>query len=174
MRLFIAIKVREDAQRSVKAVQDSFRRQRVRGRYTPADDLHITLAFIGEYGEPNEVLAAMSDVSFSPFEITADRVGHFETTWWAGFSDSSELDRLARKLRKSLDDAGIPYDGRKGFRAHVTFVRGKDCVEDGKSANRYIAPGRMTVERFCLFRSNPGKDGMIYTELGAVSSQHGL
>ena len=73
MRLFIAIKLNGRMKKQVREVQESFRRQGVRGNYTPEENLHITLAFIGEYGDPDGVLEAMENADFQPFSIIMDR-----------------------------------------------------------------------------------------------------
>ncbi len=41
----------------------------VRGNYTPEENLHLTLAFIGEDPNAEPVLEALSAASFTPFEL---------------------------------------------------------------------------------------------------------
>ena len=60
MRLFIALALGRDQIEAAKDVQAAFRRAGVRGNYTPEENLHLTLAFIGEYSDPDAVLEAMS------------------------------------------------------------------------------------------------------------------
>ena len=170
MRLFIAIQLSEKLKRSAKDVQDAFRGQQVRGNYTPAENLHLTLAFIGEYGDPEDVLDAMKSVNFAPFTIRMDRVGCFDELWWTGFADSNELEDLVRNLRHALADAGIPYD-RKRFKAHCTVLRKAGYAKEKRIASMRIDPADMRVDRICLMRSDRGKHGMIYTELGSVEAQ---
>ena len=122
MRLFIAIQLNEELRQQVTEIQNQFRRQKVRGNYSRPENLHVTLAFLGEYGDPDAVLEAMERASFAPFTVTMDQVGCFGDLWWTGLSESRELEKLAKDLRKALADAVIPYD-RKKFKAHVTFLR---------------------------------------------------
>lgn len=169
MRLFIAIELSPEAKQLVKDVQDTFRWQHVGGNYTPEENLHITLAFIGEYGDPDRVLKALNSVSFSPFEVTLDIVGCFGDLWWLGASESKTLDALAGKVRHALADAEIPYD-RKKFKTHVTILR-KPVYRGRQISHMTIEPVMMQVVRIRLMRSTRGKNGMIYTELGAVETE---
>ena len=173
MRLFIAIPLRNNMKKLVRDIQNSFREQNIRGNYTPEENLHITLAFIGEYNDPDEVLEAMENVSFQPFSVTMDRVGSFDEIWWAGFTESEEMNHLAGKLRRALAEAGVPYD-RKKFKAHVTVLRKPRYDRQGRKIPVSFEPETMQVDRISLMRSVRGKNGMIYTELGAVYAEQQL
>lgn len=170
MRLFIAIQLSTEMKNAVKDIQDTFRWQHVRGNYTPKENLHITLAFIGEYGDPDEVLEALEGVSFPAFPITMDKVGCFDDLWWAGLADSDPLQSLARKVRHALAEAGIPFDKKK-FKPHITFLRRAEYAGGRKISHMSIEPLTMKVDRISLMRSTFGKNGMIYTELGSVAAQ---
>ena len=170
MRLFIAIQLNDEVRESVRETQDAFRRQGVRGNYTPAENLHLTLAFIGEYGDPDSVLDAMETVRFSPFSLTMEKTGCFGDLWWTGFADSKPLDNLVRKLRHALADAGIPYDKKK-FKAHCTILRRAVYAKSVSLPRIDAAPAGMQAERISLMQSTRGRHGMIYTELGSVWAQ---
>lgn len=170
MRLFIAIQLSDEMKTAVQDVQDTFRWQHVRGNYTPKENLHITLAFIGEYGDPDEVLEALEGVSFPAFSFTMDKVACFDDLWWTGLAESEQLQALARKVRHALAEAGIPFD-RKKFRPHITFLRRAEYANGRKIVHMSIEPLTMKVDRISLMRSTFGKNGMIYTELGSVAAQ---
>lgn len=170
MRLFIAIQLSDEMKSAVRDVQDTFHWQHVRGNYTPQENLHITLAFIGEYGSPDEVLDALEGVHFPAFPITMDKVGCFDDLWWAGLADSDPLQSLARKVRHALAEAGIPFDKKK-FKPHITFLRRAEYAGGRKISHMSIEPLTMKVDRISLMRSTFGKNGMIYTELGSVAAQ---
>ena len=169
MRLFISIPLEDEPAELISGVQKTFRQQNVRGNYTPRENLHITLAFIGEYNDPEMVLAAMSSVRFSPFSVTVDHIGCFDELWWAGFAENGALEALARELRRELAEAGIPFD-KKRFRAHVTFLRRAENMS-AAAAPRQIKPASMAVNGISLMLSTRGKSGMIYTELGYVAAE---
>ena len=150
-------------------IQDDMRLRGVRGNYTPRENLHLTLAFIGDYPDPDEVLDAMASVAFSPFPLRLEGFGHFDDLWWAGLSGSNALEACVRRLRRALAGAGIPFD-RKRFLPHITLVR--RAVWDGRIGlpAEKIPAAEMEVSRISLMRSDQGKNHMIYTELGSISS----
>ena len=171
MRLFVAAKLSEQAVRSVRDAQDELRARGVRGNYIPPENLHITLAFIGEYGDPERATELLETVSFRPFDVTLDRLGCFGDVWWAGFRESRELGELARRVRRALAEGEVPYD-RKRFRPHVTILRKPMNAGSGLppvSVKRAVT----RIEGFSLMRSDRGKSGMIYSELGTVPARTG-
>ena len=163
MRLFIAIQLSESLRRAVRAVQEDFRRQGVSGNFTPAENLHLTLAFIGEYPDPGAVLEAMAAAPFSPFDLRLEGLGAFGDLWWIGLARNEALAGCVRRLRRSLAEAGIPFD-RKRFSPHITLVRRAVCARPGLPVAA-VPEAEMRVERIALMRSDRGRNGMIYTEI---------
>ncbi len=197
MRLFVAIQLSDSVKQALTALQENFRAKGVRGNYTSEENLHLTLAFIGDYPDPNEVLEVMKTVTFEPIRLEFSGVGSFHDLWWAGIRENPELQALVKKLRRSLADAGIPFD-RKKFRPHITLVRRpvirgrhgsaaelletlteESAVLSGQRAGReifppamqegtcFFPPAVMQADRISLMLSTRGRHGMIYTELGA-------
>ena len=163
MRLFIAIQLSDEMRRAVRGVQEEMLRREVRGNYTPVENLHLTLAFIGEYPDPEGVLQAMEGVPLAPFELKLSGVGAFGDLWWMGLERSEALEGYVRRLRHALAEAGIPFD-RKRFRPHITLVR--RATTGGRPMPGVAVPrAQMDAPRVVLMRSDRGKDGMIYTEL---------
>ena len=169
MRLFIAIPLSEKMKQSVADTQGAFRFRGVRGNYTPEENLHVTLAFIGEYGDSNAVLDALEEVSFTPFRIKMAGVGCFDDLWWVGFEENEALQNLAMKVRRTLSDAGIPFD-KKRFKAHVTILRQAVFTRD-RGINVGVDSTEMEVDHIALMCSTRGKHGMIYTEIGGVEAK---
>ena len=77
MRLFIAINLNDDFQKTLTEMQNDLRSQHVCGNYTPIENLHITLAFIGEYPDLEDVMDALAGIDFEPFDISLDGFGNF-------------------------------------------------------------------------------------------------
>ena len=166
MRLFIALQLNSEMKKALIDLQDRMQRLGVRGNFTKPENLHLTLAFIGEYPDPEDVIDVLETIHFQPFQISLEGIGSFGNLWWAGLSGSDELKNLAKRLRRGLAEAGIPYD-RKKFSPHITLVR-KPLTRSGTIPEEILQEplrGKMTVEHISLMRSDRGKHGMIYTEL---------
>ena len=155
MRLFIAICLSEAMKDALRDVQRQMRAQRVTGSFTPEENMHLTLAFIGEYPEPEDIRLP----GFAPFDIELDGFGCFGDLWWAGLEQCPPLQKYVQALRHALSEEGIPFD-RKRFSPHITLLRRGVGVSPVR-----VPKAGMTVDHVSLMRSDRGKRGMIYTEL---------
>ena len=52
MRLFAAIQLSDECKRSLTGMMHELKKQGVKGSYVPVQNLHLTLAFIGETAAP--------------------------------------------------------------------------------------------------------------------------
>ena len=118
------------------------------------------------YPDPEHVQEALSGLAIRPFTITLDRCGSFGgDLWWAGLKASPVLDAIARKVRRALAENDIPFD-KKRFSPHITLIRKATNNMPGVQ----IHPIGMTVEEIALMRSDRGRSGMIYTEIGVIEA----
>ena len=164
MRLFAAVQPSEGFRAALKDLQERLRAAGVTGRYHEPDGLHLTLAFIGEWPEDvTDVLPAVGQ----PFPITLSHLGVFPeaNVLWAGVQPSDELDRLAKQVRHCLANNGIPLN-RKSFYPHITLIRKPFVPERVILSEIQVPPVSMTVDGVCLYRSDRGKSGMVYTVIG--------
>ena len=169
MRLFIAIEFDEEILQALTKLQSEWKVLGVRGNFTPVQNLHLTLAFIGEYGNPNAVLEAMNSVSFAPFSINLDGIGTFRDIYWAGIAANDALSNYVRRLRRALAENNIPYD-RKKFSPHITLVRRTEFNRSIEDLLKNPPAGEMEVKSVSLMSSTRGKSGMIYTKVGGVEA----
>ncbi len=165
MRLFIAIKFNSEIKSALLSMQEQLKHANICGNYTKPENLHLTLAFIGEYSDPGYVAETLEHVRFKPFELKLNGIGSFGRLWWAGLSASVELHNTAAQIRHFLADADIPFDKKK-FSPHITLIR-----EPNKPALPAIEipDATMTVGEIALMRSERGRSGMIYTEIGKIT-----
>ncbi len=167
MRLFIAILFDENLLNSLLEFQENLRLMGLRGHYAPAENLHLTLAFIGEYGSPDAVYDAMAGVRFGPMTLRLEGAGNFGDLCWAGIARNTALEAYVKSLRHALANRNIPYD-RKRFSPHITLVRKAEFC-GGKPLPEIDPPtAEMPIRGISLMRSDRGKHGMIYTEIGWV------
>ena len=169
MRLFIAIRLSEEMCAKIAAYQRALRAQGLRAGYSHTENLHLTLAFLGERPDADAVIAALEKLTFSPFPLSPDESGRFGDVFWIGLKESAPLTALVRDLRALLKDAGIAFD-KKPFRAHITVAR----YLRGEVPAVSVPHGEMRVSRVSLMRSELIEGRRVYTELYAkeAGKQH--
>ena len=161
MRLFLAIRLSEKMRQALVECMNDLKKQGVEGRYVPAQNLHLTLAFIGEYDDPAKVKGVLKQVPLSPFPITLSESGHFGDLLWAGIKPSQKLDDYVKALRAALRQNGIPFD-RKKFVPHITLIR-KATAKNPYQV--HLVKTEMTVQKASLMKSEFRVGGVLYTEL---------
>ena len=161
MRLFIGVKPDPGFRAALADLQDRLRLAGVTGRYLDPVNLHMTLAFIGEWPEADAVPLPVPDCPF-PIRLAPPGIFREAKVLWAGVRPSDALGRLAGEARRLLAEAGMPFD-RKAFYPHITLVR-KPVVPEGLDLSGIRVPeAGMLVRASCLFLSERGEAGMQYT-----------
>ena len=172
MRLFLAVLPEPDMKRALLDAQNALKKRSFRGHYTAEPNLHLTLCFIGEYSDPDAVLAAADSILPAPFPLTlSGYIGSVGNLLWAGTEPCPALEKYVRQLRHALAERGIPFD-KKRFHPHVTLLRNAESRQP--FADLAIAKAQMTVRRISLMRSDIGKHGAQYTEIDAVECTGGM
>ena len=166
MRLFIAINLNDEMKDALMDIQDTMRTYGVRGKETPHENMHLTLAFIGEYDDSERVKEIVESIEIRPFEISLSGIGAFGDLWWVGTDNSAPLMAVSRRLRRALAEAGIPFDRTK-FSPHITIISRASGALSKEAAGEIadVIAASMTVDHISLMRSDRGKYGMVYTEL---------
>jgi 2'-5' RNA ligase len=136
VRLFVAAypppEVRADFARAVRALAVGQPRPPGQSvRLAPADQVHLTLAFLGDVPDAKVDRAvtavASTAAAHAPPTVRIAGGGTFGrgrfTVLWAGLTGETERVRaVADDLRRYLRRAKLPYD-HKPMRAHVTVAR---------------------------------------------------
>ena len=167
MRLFIAINLNDKTKGALLDLRDELRSRAQSGSFTLPENLHMTLAFLGECSAKQYAAAktAMDEVNFESFELIIERVGRFggrqgEATWWAGARESNALFDLQRVLAGKLEDAGFVTESRR-FSPHITI--GRRVITD--SAPWPIEPFGETVRKIDLMKSERINGKLTYTAI---------
>lgn len=171
MRIFAAIRPTDTFRAALSALQDNLRAAGVTGRYLDPSGLHMTLAFIGNW--PDNISDLLPEVA-EPFSVKLSHPGVFPAAkvLWAGVKPSPALYRLAAEVQGILKTSSIPFDP-KPFNPHITLVR-KPAVPAGLDLSAIMVPSAsMDVKEVCLYRSDRGEDGMIYTVIGSSGEKRG-
>ena len=157
MRLFIAIMLSDDMKKSVIGTMHELKKADVRGSYVQAQNLHVTLAFIGETKDAAAIKAAMQTISCKPFRMA-------DNLLWVGIKGNQGLNKLAKYVTTALDAAQIPYD-RKKFVPHITIIRNM-----GGPWKKVSPPkGDMMVKKVSLMKSEQKDGKRVYTEIFSVN-----
>ena len=171
MRLFVAINLNEATRSALASLQEELRESAIRGRFSTRENLHLTLAFLGECDsiQTAAACAAMDAQSFAPFSLEINRLGCFRREggeiWWAGAVASEPLLALQQDLAKSLRAAGFRLEERQ-FRPHITLAR--EVVAPEKE--RTVPPFSETVTRIDLMKSERIGGKLMYTAIHSIQS----
>ena len=160
MRLFVAVQLSEELKKNITGTLHDLKQKGVKGNYVPAKNLHLTLAFIGETDDSDQVKEALKGISYKPFKLSLSEMGNFGNLLWVGMKGNQGLSAAAKSVRDALDAAGIPYN-KKAFTPHITIIR--------KSSGNWkqVPPpkGQMMVKSISLMKTT-FKDGKpVYSEV---------
>ena len=163
MRLFIAIMLSDEMKKSVIGTMHELKKADVRGSYVPVQNLHVTLAFIGETKDAAAIKAAMQTISCKPFRMAFADMGVFDNLLWVGIKGNQGLNKLAKYVTTALDEAQIPYDRKKV--PHITIIRNM-----GGPWKKVSPPkGDMTVKKVSLMKSEQKDGKRVYTEIFSIN-----
>jgi 2'-5' RNA ligase len=175
VRLFAGIPMDDAARAYVATAVEALKREGVRARWVPAENWHVTLAFLGDVDSASYDLAVrghalLAQNGIAPFALRLSCVGAFPDSQrprviWVGDRDeSAEFATAALAVRGAFLPLGFRFDD--GARAHVTVGR-------SNGSGPLVAPPlesaiSMTVTRIVLFESVRGPAGVRYVEREVV------
>jgi RNA 2',3'-cyclic 3'-phosphodiesterase len=152
-------------------------------KWSPVYNLHVTLKFIGEWPEEKmpQLEAALRTVPPRESMVTDVKgLGWFPNpnhprVFWAGVHGGDALPKLVKEIDSALTPLGLAPENR-AFNPHLTLARIKEPapLQGLRSAIAELESvefGPLEVNRFYLFRSEPGSAGSIYTKLSEYPFQ---
>ena len=161
MRLFIAIQLSEEMRKALVACLHDLKKQGVEGNYVPAQNLHLTLTFIGEYRDPEQVKRILASVPLPAFRLALSEKGNFGNILWAGVKGNQKLKTYVRDLRAALKNAGIPFEDDR-FTPHITLIR---KVSARSPYQVHLPKAEMEVKRASLMKSETKNGKVTYREV---------
>jgi RNA 2',3'-cyclic 3'-phosphodiesterase len=182
MRLFTGIDLPEDVRERLERLLMHLR-PCAHLKWSPVYNLHVTLKFIGEWPEEKlpqleAALRALAPREAIPAEVKG--LGwypnpHHPRVFWAGVHGGEGLPKLVKDIDAATLALGIPPEDRP-FNAHLTLARIKEpaplqALRSAIAQLESVEFGAFEVNRFFLFRSQPGSAGSIYTKLAEYPFQ---
>ena len=163
MRLFIGVELSKDLKKTLTATLHEMKQAQVRGNYVPIQNMHMTMAFIGETKDVDAVKDAMRNAQFKPFKLAFGDMGTFGDILWVGIKGNQGLSAAVKSVRDALDAAGIDYD-RQNFTPHITLIRKMSGAWKKVKAPR----GDMVVKKISLLKSEQKDGKQVYTEIFSI------
>lgn len=168
MRLFVAVDLPARVREHLEAGTAALRASMDGWRWTPSEQWHLTLAFLGDVDEERlpELTRRMGLAArrHRPFDLGLTGMGAFNSlrrarVLWVGVGgDREALTRLADSVGAGARRAKITLDDRR-YRPHMTLGRRRapDDVTALLGAGRDYEGPAWTVEEFVLVQSHLGR-----------------
>ena len=165
MRLFIAINLEPSIKKELLDCISSLKKAAISGNFTREENLHLTLAFIGETSRIREAENALRGISASPFTLTLGKTGAFRRSggdiFWVGLERNPALMELQKQVTAGLANQGFDIEDRK-YTPHITL--GREVVLKSEPSI-YPKSISMTVNRVSLMQSERINGALVYGEL---------
>jgi len=167
MRSFIALPIPEPSLDALTRVQSTI----PVGKPVPEDNLHLTLAFLGDVDEATlaDLHLDLMAIRSAPLDIRFTGLDSFTEMErglvFAAVEKTAALDTLQAATARAVRRLGIDLPRRR-FRPHVTLTRAnrrpdglaRDRLAAALAAPRDALPG-FTADRLCLYSSDLGPRG---------------
>jgi 2'-5' RNA ligase len=171
-RLFTALDLPDDVLTTLRAFQDD-QALPGRARWTPMNNHHITLRFIGDVDKDTSdaIEAALSAVRAEPFPIEPLGLGVLPSrrkprVLTVRVDASERLRNLYRSVQDALAAVDIQREERR-YRPHITLARLKEVTPERLYATLREMDGpqldAFPVDRFYLYESTLTPDGAVHT-----------
>jgi 2'-5' RNA ligase len=186
MRTFIAIELPEEIKKALSKLQEQLKSAQADVKWVLAQNIHLTLKFLGEIDEEqlDKIVKILESISTekSAFSIRLSSVGAFPKTnyprvIWAGIDKGdSETKDMAKLLDEKIAEIGIPAEDRP-FSSHITIGRVRSGLNREKLASELNSSiNEFGQENLCfqvrkvtLFKSTLTPKGPLYEILKEVN-----
>ena len=179
-RLFVALALPSTVREELESVIGRLTTDVLGARWVPAQNIHLTLAFLGRVDASR--IPAVSEAIASAvsghvdFTVRLGELGAFPSqrrarVLWAGLDDpTGGLTALADSVQGTLEPLGFPREAR-AFAPHVTIARLK--VPRPVTLSVTPAPIPLAVERISLLESHLQRPAPVYEELAIFPFRRG-
>jgi 2'-5' RNA ligase len=173
-RLFVAINLDEILKKQLSIILEDFRKEEFSVKWVEANNLHITLKFLGDTPEEKikDLKEALKNITYRPFSFKLKDLGCFPGTKqprvvWLGISEGKDdLLNLNMSLENTLEKQGFPKES-KNFKCHITLGRVKKfkkiySFEKLLEKVKLVDFIEQKIEHIDLMKSNLYPSGPVY------------
>ena len=176
LRVFVGVPVGAAVAERISAVRNEFGGEAV--RWVPAENLHLTLKFLGDVEEAQvvSIRSALREAlaGTAGFGVTARGLGVFPDArrprvLWIGLA-APELAQVAGQVDRALEPLGVERAATR-FRPHATIGRWRRPEPPGVSLREELTRwrdrefGEFRMDAVTLFRSTLRPAGATYSPL---------
>ncbi len=170
MRLFVALELPAELRSRLAQAAQSVRLNSAASRLTRPENMHITLAFIGECTAAQPAVAAIERTRFTALTYTLGCISCFRRSGGdiciVPVRAGAELVRLQAQLTRELERAGFVLERRR-FSPHITLARQVTLLPGADYAG-FESLENLPVQRagsIALFDSRRCDARVVYTKL---------
>jgi 2'-5' RNA ligase len=180
MRVFVAIDLDREVRDRLEKLESELRPLLRRARWVPAENLHLTLRFLGEATKDaaDAVTAGLREaLAGTPgFVVSVCRAGVFPDRrrpriLWVGLSGpGTELEDLQSRVERVVRGAGFPPEKRR-FEPHLTLARFREPERQVDSVLRDVSErdfGGTSVREVVVYESVLSRGPACYRPLGRI------
>lgn len=169
-RLFVAINFPKEVTERLFTAAQHLRSHSLSSNVSRRENLHLTLAFIGETPNLKGAISALKGIDLPSFPLTLEGYGEFSSRdghiCFAKTASNPDLRKLADTVRKNLINCGLSID-TKLFKPHITLCRQFTPSKDfsAEDMEKLLCAETVTVSRISLMRSDRINGKLTYTEV---------
>ncbi len=174
MRLFIAVGISDELREKLARLQGEIPREGL--KFVEKENLHITLAFLGEVDEAKkgELVRALGEIKSEKFSMKLGGMGAFPSenyirVVWVGV-EGEGLKKLHAQINEAL--RALNFKTEK-YSPHLTLARVKEKpsaeLRERIARNKEIPLGECEVNEFCLKKSTLTPKGPTYENVAVFT-----
>jgi 2'-5' RNA ligase len=181
VRTFLCVPIAEPLRGKLSDISNKLQQGiDVRAAWVPAENLHLTLRFLGEIKPElvKRIKQSCQNITdeLDSFVVSIDRVGAFPSTArprvvWAGGPATGHFLRLTEAVNRELSSVGFPAE-RNDPIPHITLARIKGRTHRSTAERiRSLKPPaglKLSIDRIVLMQSRLGRNGASYTPIFSI------
>jgi RNA 2',3'-cyclic 3'-phosphodiesterase len=168
VRVFVSVGLPTEVKDELYDVQKLVFPSLAKIRWVPKKNIHLTLKFLGEVNNLEEIHEKLSRISFKSFKVHLANFGAFPSwenlkVFWVGLEPSKNVIKLQQEIDSELLSFSNDY---QKFSPHLTLGRVKMIKKKKEFLNIVkkieVNPIEFKINSFQLMQSKLSKDGSKY------------